>query len=186
MVNFLTVKSDVSNPASPQDRGAPLRRAIGWSLFSHRSGHHRLRGFIYSDSLTVIDVSNPASPQIVGHVTDAKLMEPDQVTSGHHRLRRFSFSDSLTVIDVSNPASPQIVGHVTDAKLNGAYSVTVAGTTAYVASRDSDSLTVIDVSNPASPQIRGARHRRQIGPELQISHRGGHHRLRGFIGFRLP
>ena len=111
-----------------------------------------------SDSLTVIDVSNPASPQILGHVTDTnKLDGANSVTvAGTTAFVASRDSSSLTVIDVSNPASPQIAGHVRDHTiLNGPRSVTLVGTTAYVASRISDSLTVIDVSNPVSPQILG-------------------------------
>ncbi|MEK6837895.1 MAG: hypothetical protein AABX69_04545, partial [Nanoarchaeota archaeon] len=112
-----------------------------------------------ANSLTVVDVSNPASPVIKGSVQDdKKLRGPYSVfVSGNYGYVTSYGFNRLTVVDVSNPASPVIKGFVRDDnKLKNPYSVFVSGNYAYVASYNANSLTVVDVFDPASPVIKGS------------------------------
>jgi hypothetical protein len=104
-----------------------------------------------SGGLQVIDISNPASPQVIGAVdTPDSAYGITVVGSTAYVADRNS---GLQVIDISNPASPQIIGAVdTPSKAEG---VTVVGSTAYVADGISG-LQVIDITNPATPQIIGS------------------------------
>ena len=72
-----------------------------------------------SDSLVVVDVSNPASPAIRGSVVSSSLMDqPNAVAvSGSHAYVTADISDSLVVVDISNPASPVIRGSVVSSSL---------------------------------------------------------------------
>ena len=58
----------------------------------------------------VIDLSNPASPQIVGSV-DTPGYTYDVAASGTYAYVADGYS-GLQVVDVTNPASPTIVGNV--------------------------------------------------------------------------
>jgi uncharacterized secreted protein with C-terminal beta-propeller domain len=112
--------------------------------------------------VAAVDVSNPASPQIVSVFNDATIVgarsitiEGDTAFVVNDRLI-LGQTQYLTAIDVSNLADLKILGRVADSgKIIGPRDVTVAGNTAFVASLGSDSLTVIDVSIPANPQIVG-------------------------------
>ncbi len=98
--------------------------------------------------LCVIDISDPASPYIVGFV-DIPRDAQDVYVSGSHAY--VTNSSSLQVIDISTPSSPAIIGSV-DTQGYGYRDVYVSGTYAYVAGGDSG-LQVIDISTPSSPAI---------------------------------
>jgi len=100
--------------------------------------------------LQVIDITNPANPQIVGSVHTPGLAGGVAVSGSYAYVAdRYS----LQVIDITNPAIPQIVGSAgTPGQAGG---VTVSGTHAYVTANDYG-LQVIDITNPASPQIVGS------------------------------
>ncbi|MBK9302846.1 MAG: T9SS type A sorting domain-containing protein, partial [bacterium] len=101
--------------------------------------------------LQVIDITNPASPQIVGSVNTPGSARGVAI-SGTYAYVAGDYA-GLQVIDITNPASPQIVGGV-DTPGN-AVGVTISGTYAYVADYEFG-LQVIDIANPASPQIVGS------------------------------
>jgi hypothetical protein len=104
-----------------------------------------------SDSgLQVIDISNPAGPQLLGFVDTSNAME---VTVVGNTAYVADGQSGLQVIDISNPANPQIIGSVDTPSF--AWGVSVVGGTAYVANSDSG-LQVIDISNPADPLIIGS------------------------------
>jgi hypothetical protein len=66
--------------------------------------------------LTVVDISNPANPQVVGSLASAAL-------NGAYRVRvresnvfvAAAAANSVSEIDVSNPAAPRLAGSVADA-----------------------------------------------------------------------
>ena len=97
-----------------------------------------------------------AADKLTGTLDPARIpgLDASKITSGTFAGGMIA-DGSLSVTKLKG-SSPQILGHVTDnTRLGGAWSVTVAGTTAYVASYSTASLTVIDVSNSASPHILG-------------------------------
>ena len=77
----------------------------------------------------MIDITNPASPQIVGSV-DTPGYAYGVAVSGTYAYVA-DCDSGLQVIDITNPASPQIVGSVDTP--GSAYGVAVSGTHAYVA-----------------------------------------------------
>ena len=113
------------------------------------SGSYAYVASALSDSLTVIDVSDPANPVQVGTITNAQLAGTyDVALSGNYAYLASATSDRLNVIDVSNPVAPVQIGTVTSTDLAGARAVAVSGNYAYVAGAQADSLTVIDISDP--------------------------------------
>jgi hypothetical protein len=109
------------------------------------SGSYAYVTGMHSDSLVVVDISNPASPVIRGSVVSSSLL--DQVTAhrGWPRAPRHASAPSITLsLARSHVLCTQPLG------------VAVSGSCAYVTGQFSDSLVVIDISNPASPVIRGS------------------------------
>jgi hypothetical protein len=76
----------------------------------------------------VIDITNPASPQVVGSV-DTQSYPGDVAIFGNYAY--VADGSGLQVIDITNPASPEIVGSVDTPSY--AYGVAVSGTYVYVA-----------------------------------------------------
>ena len=72
-----------------------------------------------SNSLVVVDISNPASPVIRGSVVSSSLLGGSfgVAVSGTYAYVVAPISDSLVVVDVSNPASPVIRGSVVSSSL---------------------------------------------------------------------
>jgi hypothetical protein len=103
-----------------------------------------------SDSLRVLDVSNPASPREVGVCGNLELA--GRVTAhGPYAYVAADFN-GMRVIDVANPAKPKEVG-----SFEGAANVTkvaLAETYAYLADY-SGGLYIVDVSDPTQPQQLG-------------------------------
>ena len=97
--------------------------------------------------LVVLDVSNPASPVVLGQsaVLPGTVM---YVAVAGTLAYVVAGGAGLRVVDVSNPAAPRQVGYYP----GRAEGVAVSGTLAYVAAGD---LLVVDVSNPAAPRELG-------------------------------
>jgi hypothetical protein len=111
----------------------------------------------YSNRLTVIDISNPLSPRIVGSLQDPTALGFDVDVAVHGKYAYVvdqSTSDpTLAVVDVSDPAHPHVTGTLSSSFLKGAYRVRVRGDFAYVASTVASTLTVIDISDPRAPRL---------------------------------
>ncbi|MEM6810915.1 MAG: LamG-like jellyroll fold domain-containing protein [Pseudomonadota bacterium] len=105
-----------------------------------------------ADSITVIDISNPALPAQVGTLSSTDLNGATAIKiSGNYAYISSISADSLTIIDISIPSTPLQVGTISNSDLNGAIGVSVSGNFAYVTSLVSDSLTIIDISTPSAP-----------------------------------
>ncbi|MFC1658225.1 NosD domain-containing protein [Candidatus Omnitrophota bacterium] len=112
-----------------------------------------------NDSLTIIDVFDPASPSVTGSisVSDSPYLNGawDVYVSGQYAYVTARLADALTIIDVSDPSNPSYVASITGAGspnyLNGPMSVYISGKYAYVTAVDDDALTIIDVSDPSNP-----------------------------------
>jgi hypothetical protein len=160
---------DISDPSKPNrvgghdPNGSPNAIAL--------SGAHAYVGAAWYDApdetslgtdrgeLQIIDVSDPANPQMVGlHATEGWIT--GVAVSGHyvyvteHRrgMEPGGGLGQLLIIDVSNPAAPRRVATWETAR--PADAVTVSGNTAWV-SHEGAGLEVLDVSDPARPRRVG-------------------------------
>jgi hypothetical protein len=183
---------DISNPSKPVVAGStPAVNSLVNSTNVTLSGNYAYvvsknrnatKGSGSNDdgtgnSLTIVDVSNPSSPTIVGSVHD-----PVNLFGGYGVAVSGSYAyvaaqgcvtgnpcpvstvgNSFAVIDVSNPAAPTVVATLHnsslpapftgDNALDHATSVAISGQYAYVTAAYSNRLTVIDIANPLSPTI---------------------------------
>ncbi len=101
--------------------------------------------------LIIIDVSNPASPTIVGSYNTPNSAR-DVFVRGNAAYVADSWT-GLLIINVSDPAAPTLVGSYDTPCC--AEDVFISGDYAYVAN-DDYGLYVIDVSNPSAPTLTGS------------------------------
>jgi hypothetical protein len=128
------------------------------------SGHYAYVTAFNSDRLTIIDISNPASPTIVSSLHDnVNLAFPSDVAvSGNYAYvadqTAKSTESNFTIVDISNPASPRVVGSVVgqNTLLAGAYRVRVYGRFAYLSASNTATVAAIDISDPANPRLAGS------------------------------
>lgn len=124
----------------------------------HVSGDYAYIAARFNNRFTVVDISNPEFPNIVGYATDGTTLNDAYglFVSGNYAYVTLLDADRFTVVDISDPKNPSVEGSVYNAStLNAPYAVYVDGSYAYVAVYNSDRLTVIDVSTPSSPLIIG-------------------------------
>lgn len=107
-------------------------------------------------NLTIFDVSNPATPQLIGSVV-TDVSSPSNLISVQGRYAYLFGQDGFAIVDVANPQSPQVV-YPNDfisfattyayAYVQGKY---LYGLTGNIGVGDIFLLTVYDITNPAAP-----------------------------------
>jgi hypothetical protein len=163
---------DVSNPAAPKQLVTLHNDSLpapwtGTNALEHISSVAVSGTFAYvtagySSRITVIDISDPASPVIVGSLHDATNLEfPVDVTvqGGFAYVANQGGNPAdpqLAIVDISNPANPTIAGTLDNSFLGGAYRVAVNGPFAYIAASAASAAAIVDVSNPAAPTLDAA------------------------------
>lgn len=112
-----------------------------------------------SNTLAVLDISNPSNISFVGTVFNGQLNGPYWVTvngtTGYVTNLNSNAplpppnSNKLVVFDITNPLSPSIVGNTTLGFQ--CYSFQVVGTTGYALNANSNYIRVLDLTNPSVP-----------------------------------
>jgi hypothetical protein len=141
---------DISNPDNPVESGSVAVAGGAQSLAV--SGNIVYVAVRNAGKLVLVNISNPASPVIVGEVSIASASAV--AVSGSHAYVTSSSGNRLSVVDVSNPASPVVRGTVGTGVAPA--SVAIQGSFAYVLNQTSSTLQIFDVNNPASPTLRGS------------------------------
>ena len=94
----------------------------------------------------IVDVSNPANPQVLGRYVPPGFAE--KVAVSDHLAFLADGPAGLRIVDVSNPANPREVGSIYG--LDYAFGVAVSGNYAYVAAGGSGIL-IANVADPTHP-----------------------------------
>jgi len=102
--------------------------------------------------LTILDISNQASPSVVGKTAPFPDIVQDIYVSGDYAYVTSLYS-GLRVVDISVPSNPTEVGFYDTPGL--ARGVAVAGDYAYIADGYDSGLRVVDISSPSSPSEVG-------------------------------
>ena len=167
---------DITDPASPSavahvSDGADYPKLDGASsITTHTIGekHYALVASSIDDGVQIIDITDPASPSPVAHVTDgadypelngATAITTHTIGNSHYALVAAYFDSGVQIIDITDPASPSPVAHVTDGadypELNAASGITThtIGNSHYalVAAFTDYGVQIIDITDPASP-----------------------------------
>ena len=106
-----------------------------------------------NQSLVIIDISNPSSPQIVGSVSDSLLAGARRIKISGNYAYVGTTNSKLTIVDISNPTSPQVVSSVnlgSGEKFTGG--LYVSGKYVYTGPFNCY-FSVVDVEDPSSPKI---------------------------------
>ncbi len=161
----------ISNAQTPiPGHAGKISNGTGGALLSNPnsvfvSGNYAYVASSGSNTLEIIDISNPASPVHNGSITDgtggALLSNPVSVfVLGNYAYVASAASNALEVVNVTDRANPVHYGSLTNgtggAILNSPSSVYVLGTNAYVVSSASNSLEIIDVTDPSAPAHLGS------------------------------
>ena len=101
-----------------------------------------------ANTMSIVDVTNPASPIQVGTASVGNLPFSVYVSGRYAYVANYT-SNNISVVDISNPALPVQVSTV--AVGTSPQTVYVSGRYAYVANSGSDSISVVDISNPLAP-----------------------------------
>ncbi len=145
-------------PAAAQDSISPLASAANVEAVGHYGGNTydvaTQGNYAYvptGPSLTILDVTTPAAPVVVGISPPTPDLIYGVAVSGNYAYLANNKA-GLTILNVANPAAPVLAGSVNTP--GSAYGLTVAGNYAYVADHTSG-LRVINVANPAAPSEVG-------------------------------
>ena len=181
---------NIATPSSPVHVASVRNGAGGYKnlgapsgvFVANRSDNGAVYAYVVStgtNSLQIVDVTNPASPVRDGNISntdDAKgnMSAPRSIyVSGNYAYIASGLSNGLEIIDISNQWSPKHAGFIGNgtggALLNNPSSVQVVGNYAYIASYGSNALEIVDVTNPKIPKhkgklVNGAGGARLLGP----------------------
>ena len=161
---------DVSNPYAPTIVGSVQVPLYGLALWVSGSYAYTI-SFVdgcgvcssYAGVLSIVDVSNPASPKIVGstntgtaglHVADIKVVGNYAYVSGQSTDQPNTGQSHVLVFDVSNPASPYLLSSLPAG--HSPQGLDVEGNFWYQTIYDNDltygvpALDIYNISNPST------------------------------------
>lgn len=109
-----------------------------------------------SNNFRVVNISNPASPSLVG-TTTVSGNALDVMVSGNYAYVATSGTE-LQVVNITVPAAPVVVGQLNLPGNADGLGIYVVGARAYLvrSSSSQDELVVINVTNPLSPSSLGS------------------------------
>ena len=167
---------DITDPASPSPVASvtdsadypELDGARGIAIHTIGGSHYALVASLFDNGVQIIDITDPASPSPVAHVTDSTAypelngaadIAVHTIGGRHYALVAAEYDDGVQIIDITDPASPSPVASVTDGadypELDGARGIathTIGGKHyALVAARADDGVQIIDITTPAIP-----------------------------------
>ncbi|MEE4296255.1 MAG: hypothetical protein V2J20_06525 [Wenzhouxiangella sp.] len=105
--------------------------------------------------ISLIDISDPASPSLLGRYEVEDGRAPYGVAfgpAGSNKLYAAVAPAGLWVIDISDPSMPTLDGSYIEPGTDFVFDVEVLGDFAFLAD-DRDGVTAIDVSNPEQPEF---------------------------------
>lgn len=138
---------DVTDPAAPSQVGGPFLNQV-YSIAV--SGSFAYIGGSYT--LHVVNVANPASPEVTGStpIPEGPL---EVALSGNH-LFFATWRTGLQVASVADPSHPELTGSFDPPA--AARDVALVGDYAYVADGEGRGLDILDVANPSLPVPKGS------------------------------
>ena len=135
---------DLSNPQAPVRVGGYLSGTDNVTDVEWINGHAIVGS---SGKLDIVDVANPASPQLISTITVSDLLL-DLDRNGNRLFVTWGFH-GMKIYDLTNPAAPNLLG--TFLPPDGAIRLATRGNYAFI-SDQTYHVRIVDVSNPASPQ----------------------------------
>ena len=176
--NIASVKViDVSTPTSPTvvastpDPGSAGGFASGSGpINAVMNGNYIYVVNVGNSSVSVVDISNPLAPVVLGSTPDAGTAGGLPASSsswgiarsGNNLFVTSGGASKLYAVDVSNPSAPVVVGSTPDADTAGGLiggsnlrDVVIKGSHAYIADYNNNVVYSVDISDPTSPTVVG-------------------------------
>ncbi|MBI1657309.1 MAG: hypothetical protein IS632_00820, partial [Thaumarchaeota archaeon] len=161
---------NLTDPADPvpvahitDDSMVALAGAYDVGIFAAGSGIYGVVASASDDGLQVLNLTDPADPVPVAHITDDNTVALDGVVavdtirigSGIYAVSA-SPNDGLQVLNLTDPADPVPVAHITDdtsVHLRGVRGVdTLAlGSGTYAVATSDDGLQIVEMTDPSDP-----------------------------------
>ena len=137
-----------------------LGGAWGLAIGVNQSKHFLFVVATTADTLSVVNITEPRSPRVVGTFLNETVMNhPLMVTVSP--CGKFVFvtgyvSASLVILNVEDPTNPSFVGFVQGISHASGVAASHDGSYVYVSSQSLDSVTVINVTDPTKPLVVGS------------------------------
>lgn len=111
-----------------------------------------------ANNFTVINISNPASPTVVGSLNLVGTLNNLAVSGNYAYVVGADNNSELQVVDITNPASPTLAGTFNAAGNADALGIYVSGSYAYMVRATSANyeFAIINITTPGSPSISGS------------------------------
>ena len=112
------------------------------------SGDYAYIGHRYS-GLTIVDISNPAAPEMVAnHATSGRAY----TTQVRDQLAYVTNTSGMDIFDVSDPTNPVLLGSFQDSDTSSCEEFTLIGNLAYITGYPYE-IYIVDITNPAAPEL---------------------------------
>lgn len=113
-----------------------------------------------TNNFTVVNVSNPAAPTVVGNLTLAGNPANITIAGNYAYIANGADTTEFQVVNITNPATPALAATLDLVGTANATGVYVNGNTAYVTravstTTSSNELTFINIATPTTPTVAG-------------------------------
>jgi len=164
---------DVSNPLSPVLMGFVSFPVGSGGTNAVTVSGNRLYFISETGTFSVVDISDPSSPAVLGTLPGVGLALSMEVVGNY---AYFVNNSVLKVVDVSSPASPALVASI-PAPSYVSFDVARLDPTTLVFTISGDMVVTADISNPTAPvfgtSITGAGAPNYLGGAMSIAVSGG-------------
>ena len=180
---------DITNPASPSIVSTTtnvINSGGATSMYVQGQYAYLVAGTNFK-KLTVLDISNPASPRTMGSNSDTNIANAKNITvQGNTAYILDSTNNKLLAFDVSNPAKPTFLGQNSDSNITAPKWVYVQGRYAYITNgTSSGKLLIYDVSNPSSPTFVTSNSDSNLGFPWKVIVQGRYAYITDAVTFKL-
>ncbi|MDB5190051.1 MAG: hypothetical protein JWN49_377 [Parcubacteria group bacterium] len=139
-------------------KGTLINSAFAGGIGVVVSGKYAYIAASSASAVSIVDISNPTAPTLVGSVVDATNLAGvfGIAVSGKYAYVTANNNQRVTVVDISNPKAPVVVSNLSDStNLSQPRGIVVSGKYAYVGATANNRITVVDISNPYALKVVG-------------------------------
>jgi hypothetical protein len=123
-------------------------------LSMYVQGRYAYMANLTNNQVSIVDISNPLAPAVVGTTTVGGNYHPSSITvQGKFAYVGNYQNSSIAVLDVSNPTKPSLIAtssNMSGGNLMNLYAISVQGRYAYTVNTIGKSISVIDIANPSA------------------------------------
>lgn len=127
-----------------------------------------------TNNFTVVNISNPAAPTVVGNLTLAGTPANIAVSGNYAYIANGGDTTEFQVVNITNPAAPTLAATLDLAGTANATGVYISGTRAFVTraastTTNSNELAFVTITTPAAPTVAGGYNNNITMNEVYVS-----------------